>query len=187
MRWRRPTQLSVKFSVPFVGEVAGVWAPAEAERGAAWELYVELVTRVTVVELDPEEGLLREALTSFYTLFDTTRTILRRYGPAVAPRRSTGQLSFGELALTVLNGAVRPVTEKWHPRLSAYESQRPADVDPVEYERRWEHAADLRADLARTRQALGDLAEVLADVANAAHIAGRAIPKQVGGSAGDHA
>jgi hypothetical protein len=172
MAWRRPAQLSVRISVPFVGEVAGVWEPADAERSAAWELYVEMVTRVTVVELGPHEGTLREALTSFYSLFDTTRGILRRYGPAVAPRRSAGQLSFGALAVTVLNGALRPVLARWHPLLTAYESTRPADVDPIAHEHRWERAAELRAELTQARAVLTDLAVILAEVANAAHLHG---------------
>ena len=38
-------------------------------------MYIELVTRIAVIELRPEEGLLREALSSLYSLFDTTRKI----------------------------------------------------------------------------------------------------------------
>ncbi|MFJ9847403.1 hypothetical protein ACIRYZ_44695 [Kitasatospora sp. NPDC101155] len=43
-----PKQASVKLSLPFVGEVSGTWAPADRERDAARELYVELATRVSV-------------------------------------------------------------------------------------------------------------------------------------------
>ncbi|WP_370135611.1 hypothetical protein [Streptacidiphilus sp. EB103A] len=64
-------------------EIAGTWEPNDAERRAAWELYVELVTRVSVVPLGTDEGLLREALSSLYSLFGTTREVLRRHGPEV--------------------------------------------------------------------------------------------------------
>jgi len=47
----------------------GVWVADRAQIEAAWEMYVELVTRITVAPLAANEGLLREALTSMYSLF----------------------------------------------------------------------------------------------------------------------
>lgn len=47
---------------PLPREISGTWEPDEAERRAAWELCVELITRVAVVKLGTAEGLLREAL-----------------------------------------------------------------------------------------------------------------------------
>ncbi|MCX5201923.1 hypothetical protein OG897_10730 [Streptomyces sp. NBC_00237] len=160
-----PTQITARLAFPFVGEIAGVWEPADAERRASWELYLDLVSRVSVAELGRDKGLLREALSSLYSLFGTTREILRRHGPAVAPPLEPGHLSFGVLAMTVLNRVLRPLLSEWHPRLAAYESQRPAHVDPVAYERAWEHAQALRGDLDAVRQALESLARTLQQVA----------------------
>ncbi|WP_246101067.1 hypothetical protein [Streptomyces cyaneus] len=143
----------------------GTWEPADAERSAAWELYLELVTRVPVEELDPDEGFLRQALSSLYTCFNTTREILRRYGPDVAPPLAPGHVSFGVLAVTVLNRVLRPLLAQW-PRLTAYESQRPTGRDPVVYEREWEHAEALRREIAAVRQTLVSLARTLQEVAN---------------------
>jgi hypothetical protein len=95
----RPKQVQVKLTIPFIGEISGTWEPDEAERRAAWELYVELVTRVAVVQLGPAEGLLREALSSLREMFGITREILRRYGPAVAPKSAEQEISFGYLAV----------------------------------------------------------------------------------------
>ncbi|MFI1795860.1 hypothetical protein ACH427_00680 [Streptomyces sp. NPDC020379] len=166
----RPKQITVRMAIPLLGDITGVWEPVEAERKAAWELYAELATRISTAELGPDEGFLREALSSFYSLFGTTRDILRRYGPDVAPRRGPGQITFGALAVTVLNQALRPVLANWHPRLAAYESLRPADVDPVSYERGWEHAAALREEVARVREVLIALANALAEVAGSADL-----------------
>jgi hypothetical protein len=58
--------IKIKFSLPWIGEIGGEWEPDESEVKAAWELYVELVTRISVVELKPGQGLLREALGSLY-------------------------------------------------------------------------------------------------------------------------
>ncbi|MCC3768456.1 hypothetical protein [Streptomyces sp. UNOC14_S4] len=166
----RPKQVTVRLTIPLLGEVTGVWEPVEAERKAAWELYVELATRVSTVELGPDDGFLREALTSFYSLFGTTRDILRRYGPDVAPRRGPGRLTFGALAVTVLNQALRPLLADWHPRLAAHEALRPSGTDPVAHERSWEHAAELRGEIATVREVLIGLANALAEVAGSADL-----------------
>src|SRR5205809_401846 len=84
-------------------KVEGRWEADESEQRAAWELYVELVTRVAVQELKAEEGLLREALTSLYAVFAETRRILRHYGPDLAKPKGKGTLCFGQIAVKVLN------------------------------------------------------------------------------------
>ena len=142
------------------------WAPDEAERRAAWgEMYVELVTRISVEELAPREGHLREALSALYTLFGSTREILRRSGPGVATPKRNSELSFGFIAVTVLNRAVRPLLTHWHPALSHYENARPPDVSPLEHERRWERNEELRDALSDLRRTLRRYADLLAEVA----------------------
>ena len=159
-------KVAVELTLPFLGKIGGSWAPDDAERQAAWEMYVELVTRVAVEPLAPEEGLLREALTSYHSLFGTTRTILRQHGPRIAQPHRGGDLSFGYLALAVLNGALRPVLTRWHPELLAHETRRPASESPVAWERSWPHATELRQQLDATHRALLDYADLLADVAD---------------------
>ena len=53
----------VTVSLPF-GIGSASWEADPTERNAAWELYVELVTRVAVQRLEPQEGLVREAMNS---------------------------------------------------------------------------------------------------------------------------
>ncbi|MEU3598654.1 hypothetical protein ABZ714_07970 [Streptomyces sp. NPDC006798] len=173
-----PRQISVKLAIPLVGEISGVWEPGDAEQDAAWELYVELATRISVVELGEDEGLLREALSSLYTVFGTTREILRRYGPAVAPRVPAGQVTFGALAVTVLNHCVRPLLSKWHPLLTAHESLRPEHVDPVSHERRWARSAELREEIERVRGVMLALADALNEVAGVGDLIAVRLPAQ---------
>lgn len=132
-----PKTVTVSLSLPFVA-VSGTWQPDDAERDAAWELYVELVTRVALTPLRPGEGMLREALDSLYALFDRTRDVLRRYGPGVARPAVDHGLSLGYIAVAVLNGAIRPVLASWHPELRSYEHARPDHVSPREHEASWE-------------------------------------------------
>lgn len=165
-------EFQVSLKIPFIGDVSGKWVPDEAEQKAAWEMYVELVTRISVVELGPEEGLVREALTSLYRLFDITRAILRSSGPAVARPKEEGDLSFGYLAVAILNGALRPVLAKWHPLLLDWESKRPTGNSAAEWERAWDRNVELRRELAAVRGMLTEYANLLARVAQVPSLTG---------------
>lgn len=167
--------VQVEITLPFIGKVAGTWEADEDQVKAAWEMHVELVTRIAIVPLGPNEGLLREALSSLYSLFGTTREILRRYGPSIArPRR--GQITFGYLAVAVLNTVLRPVLAHWHPELARYEAQRPSGVSATDHERAWPHAPELRAQLVDVQRVLLEYADLLAGVAGVPSLV---IPHQV--------
>lgn len=170
-------QVTVNVSLPLGNGqgLFGTWKPDKDERDAAWEMYVELVTRATVVELQPGEGLLREALASYYSLFETTRRILRDHGPAVArPKgRNRNRLSFAEIAVGVLNGSVRPLLAKWHPLLQDYESQRPPLMSPMQHERSWTLEPELRSEINRVRKILILYADLLAKIANVPQLTGQ--------------
>ena len=77
-----------------------------SDQDAAWELYIEMLTRIVTQPLPSEAGDEQTALDSVYSLFSTTREILRRRG-----RRT---LQFSKIAIPVLNQVVRPFTAKWH-------------------------------------------------------------------------
>jgi hypothetical protein len=160
------TSYQVNLQLPWLGGVTGTWEPDRSEQSAAWEMYVELVTRVSVVNLVPEQGTLREALSSLYTLFDTTRNILRAHGPSVAQAKGEGDLSFGYLAVAILNGVLRPVLTKWHPLLADYENTRVESTSSVEHERRWSKNNELRQELDEVQGALAEYANLLARVAD---------------------
>lgn len=140
----------------------GLASGEESRRAAAWELYIELVTRIAVVELPPEQGLLRDALTSLHSLFGITRSILRQYGPSVLESRQSDGFNVGALALTILNEEVRPFLVEWHPALLDHESSRPAGMSPGAHERRWERSAELREALSRLQTNLQEHAQQLA-------------------------
>lgn len=97
----------VTVNLPF-GLGSASWEADPTERNAAWELYIELVTRVAVQILDPQEGLVREAMNSLYSLFDPTREILRRAGPKVGASHD----SVRGIAISVLNNGLRPFLSK---------------------------------------------------------------------------
>ncbi|MCL1913094.1 MAG: hypothetical protein FWG10_04275 [Eubacteriaceae bacterium] len=78
----------------------------DSDKDAAWDMYIELITRVAVQKLPEDSGDEKTALDSVYSLFATTRTILKQYG------RSAQQ--FSKIAVIVLNQIIRPFTAKWH-------------------------------------------------------------------------
>ncbi|MEI6708939.1 MAG: hypothetical protein WCK96_17590 [Methylococcales bacterium] len=96
---------SLKISAPFM-EME--WSPQEADKDAAWELYIELLTRITIQSLDMKHGDEKTALTSVHSIFDSTRKILKKYGRDCE--------EFAAIAIPVLNQIVRPFTAEWHGR-----------------------------------------------------------------------
>ncbi|ROR43392.1 hypothetical protein EDD39_1544 [Kitasatospora cineracea] len=158
---RAPKSVDVKLKL-YVLEISGTWEPNDAERKAAWELYVELVTRIAVVPLNPQDGLLREALGSLYSLFATTREVLRRHGPEVAEPKKDGQYNFGYLSVAMLNFGIRPLLAYWHPVLEDWETQRPTDRSRHDHELAWPRVEELRTSLNNTRHVLAAYADLLA-------------------------
>ena len=158
--------VEIGLKIPLFGGIKWAFKPNDAEREAAWELYVELVTRIAVVELKGGEGMLREALGSLYSIFSTTREILRNHGPRVAKPRKKREHSLGELAIIILNYQLRPLLAEWHPRLLEYESMRSDDTSTKEHEDRWKHNDELRDRLDETRRILIAYSDCLAEIAN---------------------
>jgi hypothetical protein len=78
----------------------------DADKKAAWDLYIELLTRITRQMLPEEYGDEEGVLDSIHSLFKTTRDVLKANGPDCA--------QFTKIAVVVLNQKIRPFTSKWH-------------------------------------------------------------------------
>ncbi len=155
-----PNLKRVSLSLPFgLGQME--WEPDTTERNAAWKLYVELVTRISVQQLDRRQGLMREALNSLYSLYPTTREVLREAGPEVGATHD----SVGGIAIAVLNVGLRPFMSRWHPALLEWEARRPPERSTAEHERQWEHEQEMRDQLETLRGELAKYAEALAVIA----------------------
>lgn len=151
---------SLSLNLPF--GMGGVqFVPDEMEQQAAWELYVELRTRISTEALQANEGLIREAMNSLYKLFDITRAILKTAGPRIGQ----GKGSLGDIALTVLNKGLRPFLSKWHPQLQAYEQTRPEAVSPADHERNWAHHEAVREELTELQKEMQIYVKALAKIA----------------------
>lgn len=154
----------VTVSLPF-GIGSASWESDPTERKAAWELYIELVTRVAVQPLATKEGLLREALNSLYSLFESTREILRKAGPDVGSSLE----SVGGIAIAVLNIGLRPFLSKWHPLLQEWEATKASEVSATNHQKAWHKETEWRQELEKLRKDLEEYAAALAKIAGVDH------------------
>ena len=115
------------------------------DRDAAWELYIEMLTRIVTQPLPAAVGDEQTALDSVYSLFPTTREILHR--------RGRGAIDFSKVAIPVLNQVVHPFTAKWHRESLAGAFDRP------------EGCAAFRAELADLQVSLRNYNRLLASIA----------------------
>lgn len=150
----------VSVSLPF-GIGSAEWESDPTERNAAWSLYVELVTRIAVQSLDIDQGTVREAMNSLYSLFSSTREILKQAGPDVGASHD----SVGGIAIAVLNNGLRPFLSKWHPLLQVWEAKRSVDLSPKEHEIVWTEEPKLRQELELLRSDLEKYSDALAEIA----------------------
>ena len=159
---------SLSLNLPF--GIGGISVDVdEAQQQAAWALYVELATRVAGVELEPGMGSAREALNSLYSLFGTTREVLRAAGPGAAQ----GPNSVGPIAIRILNEGLRPFVVKWHTALSDFESRESegqrdrfgGKVTLVIDEAKWPQLDAFYADLAENRKQMLLYLDALARIA----------------------
>ena len=107
MKWKKWLEnwdmSSLKITTPFL-EME--FKPQEADKNAAWDLYIELLTRITTQPLPKEHGDEQTALNSVFALFGLTRDVLKKHGRDAE--------EFSKIAIVVLNQVIRPFTAKWH-------------------------------------------------------------------------
>lgn len=157
----------VTLAFPGSRREAPMAAPSESERMAAFDIQVELVTRIGVQELAPGTGSLREALTSLKSLIDFTRATLHTYSIGLERGTAGGAPTVQSLAYGLINDVIRPFTSTWHPRLAAYEARCPADVAPLDHETAWPEAERMRSELGALQGPLRRIADGLGGISGA--------------------
>ncbi|MDP8240668.1 MAG: hypothetical protein P9X24_16390 [Candidatus Hatepunaea meridiana] len=146
MKWKKWLEnwdmTSLKIKTPFLDME---WKPQDEDKAAAWELYIEFLTRITTQPLLQKDGDEESALKSIYSIFPLTREVIRNYGRYC--------FEFTKIAIVVLNQVIRPFTAKWH-RLSA----NGAFEDP-------QQCKEFRVDLLELQSLLLVYTKMLADMA----------------------
>lgn len=142
--FRRWGLSSIKLNVGFA-ELE--FEATEDDMTAAWEMYVELLTRITTQPLEEGTGDEETALTSIHNLFDITRSILKEKGRLAS--------NFTKVAIIVLNQVIRPFTARWHKKKldGAFSNVEECEIFRVELEY-------LQKDLIGYTKLLADMAKV---------------------------
>ena len=119
----------------------------QADKDAAWDLYVEMLTRIVTQPLPFESGDEKASLESVYSLVPTTRDILRHHGRSA--------IQFSKVAVPVLNQIIRPFTAKWHKEslAGAFDDERKRVLFR-------EELASLQAELSNYSRMLAEIASV---------------------------
>ena len=94
---------SLRIKAPFLD---AEWKPQDEDKAAAWDLYIELLTRIATQPLPQSHGDEKTALESVYSLFPITRQVIKDNGRHC--------FEFTKIAVVVLNQVIRPFTAKWH-------------------------------------------------------------------------
>jgi len=139
---------SLKIKAPFL-EME--WNPQDEDKNAAWELYIELLTRITTQPLYASLGDEKAALESIYTIFPLTREVIKKNGRYC--------IGFTKIAIVVLNQVIRPFTAKWH-KLTIQGSF--SNVDECEEFRR--DLYKLQVELILYTKMLGAMADIEEDL-----------------------
>ena len=147
MKWKKWLEQwdmdSLKIKTPFL-EME--WKPKDEDKTAAWELYIELLTRVSTQPLSEKEGNEKAALKSIYSLFPITRKVIKNNGRHC--------IEFTKIAVIVLNQIIRPFTAKWHRLLmnGAFENS--------------EECMQFRRELSKLQRTLTIYTQMLANMAD---------------------
>lgn len=129
------------------GFLTAEFSPQDADRNAAWELYVELATRISTQPLPGDQGVDKQAFASLYSLFQTTRDIMKRHGPAAK--------NFTRIGIAVLNRVLRPFLTRWH---GIIDTEPPPSADTSRDFRR--QLEELRVDMLGYASVLARIADV---------------------------
>ncbi len=146
MKWsewlEKWSMTSLRIKAPFL-EME--WAPKDEDKDAAWELYIELLTRVTTQPLAKEHGDEATALDSIFKIFGLTREIIKSHGRLC--------IEFTKIAIVILNQKIRPFTAKWHKLLLANAFAKPNKCN------------EFRTELAKLQEILVIYTRMLSDMA----------------------
>lgn len=142
----------------FAARLNEFWAPTAADRALAWDIYVELQTRISTQKLGAS-GDEQTALDSIVSLFGTARTQIRQHGVAAA--------NAATVLNHYLNTEIRPFTTHWHPHALA--GRLKADRDD-------NLCRPFRAQLEDLRPRLSMLAAIMSELADASICGDRPTP-----------
>lgn len=115
---------------------------AEDDRQCAWELYTEMVTRVSIVGKADDRNcsnfdgeLLSESLDSMYKFFQEARNIMKKFPVGKIGKKKN---HLGILIHEMMRQILRPFLEKWHIDYRHWwELHKNDSTNPIEIQRKY--------------------------------------------------
>src|SRR5260370_14059630 len=130
------------------------------QRRVAWNLFVQISTRIATQPMPEDSGDDGVALTSLYELFQLTRKTISEMEPTPT---ATGE-TVETYALDMLNSDLRPFLSKWHPRWDSFLKSR------VTSDTNWSMHTEFRVDLRQLQQQITKRARGLAEIAGVKNV-----------------
>lgn len=143
---------------------------SDEDRQCSWELYTELVTRISVVgKKDDEEcqafegELYIESLSSLYRFFQEARLIMRKF--PVGKIEQNEQDHLGVMLSRIMSDVLRPFLEKWQVDFRHWwEFESDQSVPPMERQASYPRLEEFLADWSSVRWLMKRLSTELRDV-----------------------
>lgn len=127
------------------------------DRQCAWELYVEMSTRVSVTGKHHDQDctdfngeLYVESLDSLFRFFQEARGIMRKF--PVGKIGGESQEHLGVMVNKAMTNVLRPFMEKWHVKFRHWwENQSNPRLDPIERQKQFPELKEFLADWTSVR------------------------------------
>lgn len=122
--------------------------PNDTDRQIAFALWVELSTRKLGLPIDPENDVIHEIYSSWYSFFGVARELIKEVPVHKLRRRDTMEVI--DLSLRVLNDGIRPHLTKWQARYRHWydrAARESANTPPQELQKSFPQADELAAEL----------------------------------------
>jgi hypothetical protein len=129
------------------------FAPADeaTDRTLAWEMQVELASRIATAPLPPGQGRLRDELNSLRRLLDEVPAALRRASPECSRPRGDNQPTTAAMVIGI-HERLLPFLRRYHASLQSWEMSA-GDPSSPEREQSWPDNGAFRRDLAELQRA----------------------------------
>jgi hypothetical protein len=100
--------VDINLSLPLINSIRGTWKVSDLERSAAWEAYIEIITRISPCWQGVSQRDMEREMDVLEDLLNKLRDILKKYGPLIGKTEGVNDLSFAHLALIIINVLLRP-------------------------------------------------------------------------------
>lgn len=161
----------VKVRIKLGGVGNAEFAPNEEDIQIAHQLWTELTTRKTAIEIIPDQDVIVEVYDSWYELFKKTRELIAAIPAHSVQVESTKELI--RISTETLNKGLRPHLTKWQAKYRnwyKHQEENLKEMSPQELQRKYPEYDELMEDMKRVNIELIEYANQLKKIVQAEQI-----------------